>query len=195
MPSPLPRLLTVAGAFTAASALTLACSSDREQATPPPSSASGTPTTRPTTTTMPMRPTSTTSTTYAPDTTEGQVEAAYLRGWDVYADQVWNLELDEAALAEVFADEQLAVTTQEIKDRIATDRASWLRADRSYRVVLVPDVQRAKVIDESTNHQVRVEPTTKEPAEDDPNEVVRSVATMELVDGAWRIARIDGIVE
>ena len=33
------------------------------------------------------------------------MEAAYLRSWDVYADAVYDLVLDEEALAEVYADD------------------------------------------------------------------------------------------
>ena len=58
-----------------------------------------------TTTTAPERPASTTTTAFDPATVEGEVEAAYLRSWDVYADAVYDLELDEQALAEVYADE------------------------------------------------------------------------------------------
>ena len=57
-----------------------------------------------TTTTAPERQASTTTTAFDPATVEGEVEAAYLRSWDVYADAVYDLELDEAALAEVYAE-------------------------------------------------------------------------------------------
>ncbi|MGV3759041.1 MAG: hypothetical protein ACO1PW_05780, partial [Actinomycetota bacterium] len=47
-----------------------------------------------TTSTAPPRPTSTTTTMFDPASVEGEVEAAYLRSWEVYADAVYNLELD-----------------------------------------------------------------------------------------------------
>ena len=67
-----------------------------------------------TTTTAPEREASTTTTAFDPATVEGEVEAAYLRSWDVYADAVYDLELDEQALAEVYADEHLEPTVDEI---------------------------------------------------------------------------------
>ena len=67
-----------------------------------------------TTTTAPEREASTTTTAFDPATVEGEVEAAYLRSWDVYADAVYDLELDEQALAEVYADEHLQAKLDEI---------------------------------------------------------------------------------
>ena len=44
---------------------------------------------------VPERPPHSTDTTvYDPATVEGEVEAAYLRSWEVYADAVWNLDYD-----------------------------------------------------------------------------------------------------
>ena len=59
-----------------------------------------------TTSTAPERPASTTTTAFDPASVEGEVEAAYLKSWDVYADAVYNLVLDEEALAEVYADDE-----------------------------------------------------------------------------------------
>ena len=71
----------------------------------------GTPTTETsdatTTSTAPERPASTTTTAFDPASVEGEVEAAYLKSWDVYADAVYDLELDDEALAEVFGGELL----------------------------------------------------------------------------------------
>ena len=60
-----------------------------------------------TTTTAPERPASTTTTAFDPASVEGEVEAAYLKSWDVYADAVYDLVLDEEALAEVYAEDHL----------------------------------------------------------------------------------------
>ncbi|MGE3620642.1 MAG: hypothetical protein AB7L84_09280 [Acidimicrobiia bacterium] len=172
--------------------MTIGCSSDRERAAPGvASSASVAPSTSSSTTsTVPLRPTSTTSTTYAPGTVEGQVEAAYLRGWDVYADQVWNLELDEAALSEVLAGGQLEVTAQEIRDRIAEGRASWVRSDRQIQVVVDVELGRAVVLDAWRNHQVLIDPVTKQPVEADPDEEIADQIALELVDGVWKTVMI-----
>ena len=59
---------------------------------------------QPTDDTAPERPASTTTTAFDPASVEGEVEAAYLKSWDVYADAVYDLVLDEEALAEVYAE-------------------------------------------------------------------------------------------
>jgi hypothetical protein len=81
----------------------IGCSDDKDPVASTTSEAEVTSTTT-TTSTAPERPASTTTTAYDPVAVEGQVEAAYLRSWDVYADAVYNLELDEDALAEVYAE-------------------------------------------------------------------------------------------
>ena len=74
-----------------------------------------------TTTTAPERPVSTTTTAFDPASVEGQVEAAYLRSWDVYAEAVYNLELDENGLAEVYAEALLCCRR---RDRAPNRRAT-----------------------------------------------------------------------
>src|SRR5690606_31328392 len=112
------------------------------------------------------------------------VEAAYLRSWDVYADAVYNLELDEEALAEVFADEHLELVRSEILGRIDDKRAAHARIDHNYKVTVL-DQDTAIVADRLTNHQVLVDPDTKEPLEDDPNEDRADLATLRHIDGLW----------
>jgi len=143
-----------------------------------------------TTSTAPPRPTSTTTTTYAPASVEGQVEAAYLKSWDVYAEAVYNLHLDEAALAEVFTGEHLDTKVNEIQARIDDGRASWVRVEHNYTIQFV-DHQTAIVIDRYRNHQVLVDPETKAPTEDDPNEEVTDAVTVRQTPGGWRVSRKD----
>ncbi len=138
------------------------------------------------TTTAPERPASTTTTAFDPATVEGQVEAAYLRSWDVYADAVYNLELDEAALAEVYAEPLLTVRRDEIVGRIEDGRAAHVRVEHRYEIALI-DSTTASVIDAYVNHQVLIDPETKQPVEDDPNEVLTDVITLNLIDGEWKL--------
>lgn len=145
-----------------------------------------------TTSTVPERPTSTTTTMYDPAAVEGQVEAAYLASWEVYADAVYDLELDEQALAEVYAEEHLETKRNEIARRIAEERASWVRIEHSYTIQLV-DSTTAAVVDRYRNHQVLIDPMTKEPVEPDPNEEVIDVVTLKLLDGTWKVTRIEGL--
>lgn len=136
------------------------------------------------TTTEPERPASTTTTAYDPAAIEGQVEAAYLRSWDVYADAVYHLELDEQALAEVYADPLLAVRRDEISSRISDGRASYVQVEHDYEIQITgPDT--AAVVDSYRNHQVLIDPNTKEPVEADPDEVIVDAFTLRSVDGQW----------
>lgn len=144
-------------------------------------------TTAPTsTTTAPERAASTTTTAYDPAAVEGQVEADYLRSWDVYADAVYHLELDEQALAEVYAEELLEARQSEIERRISDGRAAYVRVDHDYTVQFT-DADTAVIIDQYLNHQVLIDPVTKQPTEDDPNEELTDAFTLRRLDGEWRV--------
>jgi len=145
-----------------------------------------------TTTTVPEREPSTTTTAFDPATVEGQVEAAYLRSWDVYADAVYHLELDEDALAEVFTGEHLETKRSEIQSRIEDRRAALVRVEHRYTIQLV-DPSTAVVLDVLTNHQVLIDPETKSPIEEDPNEVLSDAVTLRLEGGSWKVARKDRV--
>lgn len=145
-----------------------------------------------TSTTAPQRPASTTTTAYDPAAVEGQVEAAYLRSWDVYADAVYNLRLDEAALTEVYAGEALELRRTEIQRRRAEGRASFVRVDHHYEVV-ISDETSADVVDNFVNHQVLIDPSTKEAVEPDPNEPLLVRFRLVKLDGQWRVTFIEKI--
>src|SRR5690606_35768868 len=129
-----------------------------------------------------------------PATVEGEIEAAYLRSWDVYADAVYNLELDEAALAEVYAGEGLENVLTEIRGRIDEGRAAYVRVEHDYQVIVTND-DIASVLDAYTNHQVLIDPKTKEPVEADPDEVVVLNFVMNRIDGEWRVVLVQDPVE
>ena len=145
-----------------------------------------------TTTTAPERPTSTTTTTYDPASVEGEVEAAYLKSWDVYADAVYNLRLDEAALAEVYTGKHLDTKRTEIERRIADGRSAAVQVEHRYDVILINQNQ-AQVVDRFVNHQVLIDPETKEPVEDDPNELLVFNFRLDQSDGAWRVSFIQRV--
>jgi hypothetical protein len=167
--------------LTLAALVLAACSSDDPEA-----STTTRETTTSTSTTAPERQASTTTTAFDPATVEGEVEAAYLRSWDVYADAVYDLVLDEDALAEVFAEDHLETKRTEIQRRIDNREAALVRIEHDYSIDPV-DEQTALLVDEYTNHQVLIDPDTKEPIEKDPNEVVADVVTLKYIDGAWRV--------
>lgn len=167
-----------------------ACGGDGGGAAP--TTTDGAPVTSTTTSTAPERQASTTTTAYDASTVEGQVEAAYLRSWDVYADAVYNLVLDEQALAESFGGEHLETKRNEIEGRIRDGRASWVRIEHNYTIEMI-DQETAIVIDRYRNHQVLIDPATKQPVEADPNEDVVDAATLRLQEGVWKVTRIEGL--
>ena len=186
--------MTVRG-FTLCIALglaTAACSDDE------PDAASTTTvedtTTRSPTTTAPERQPSTTTTAFDPASVEGAVEAAYLRSWDVYADAVYNLELDEAALADVYAGEGLTTLREEIQRRIDDETPSLVRVDHSYGIAIAGSTA-ANVIDNITNHQTLIDPVSMRPVEEDPNQVQLLNFKMSLIDEKWRVTVIQRVAE
>lgn len=166
-----------------------ACGDDGDDAT-------ATTTTRPTTTststttTVPERPISTTTTAFDPTSVEGQVEAAYLKSWDVYADAVYNLELDETALALVCGDPYLTTVRDEIERRIADGAAALVSVEHNYTIQL-DGSDLAYLVDEYRNHQRLIDPVSKKPIEDDPNETLVDLVTLRRVDGVWRVHQLE----
>jgi hypothetical protein len=148
------------------------------------------PTTVVTTSTVPERPTTTTSLVYDPATVEGQVEQAYLRSWDVYADAVYNLKLDEAALASVYGEPHLTSVRDEIKERVNTGRAARFGMEHSYEISILSE-ETAVVLDRQVNHQVLIDQVSKVPIEGDPAEQIVRAVVLSLSEGAWRVSRID----
>ncbi|MET0728935.1 MAG: hypothetical protein ABWZ76_11630, partial [Acidimicrobiales bacterium] len=133
-----------------------------------------------TTTTAPERPVSTTTTAFDPASVEGQVEAAYLKSWDVYADAVYNLELDEHALAEVYADPLLSARRKELELRIAEGRASAVLVEHDYQIEFTGP-ETAVVLDAYLNHQVLIDPETRAPIEPDPNDTLVDAFTAKRI--------------
>jgi hypothetical protein len=145
-----------------------------------------------TTTTAPERQASTTTTAYDQTAIEGQVEAAYLRSWDVYADAVYHLQLDEQALAEVYAEEGLENIRAEIEGRIVERRAAHVAVDHNYQVVITNEAI-ASVIDQIVNHQILIDPETKEPLEPDPNDRQVLNFVMRRIGDTWKVTRVERV--
>jgi hypothetical protein len=117
-------------------------------------------------------------------TVEQEVEAAYLRSWDVYAEAM--LELDPSGLDRAFAKKALDLRKSEVDALRAKGTPARMRVDhRVAEVSLREDV--AYVTDNYTNHSVVLDPKTREPAEPDPNSSESRTYTLERIEGAWRV--------
>ena len=119
--------------------------------------------------------------------TRNQVERAYLRAWDVWADSL--LTLDPSRLPEVLTGRALEVITGQVEEQAGKNEPVRIRVEHNYTIVLV-NATTASVEDRYVNHNVRLDPETLEPIEEDPNHRERTTFTMKLVDGTWKLAEI-----
>jgi hypothetical protein len=86
----------------------------------------------------------------------------------------------------VYADPLLSVLRDEVEARVRDGRAALVRVEHNYQIETTgPDT--AAVIDRYTNHQVLIDPRTKQPTEPDPNTVLTDAFTLRRVDGRWMV--------
>lgn len=129
------------------------------------------------------------SPTPATGDTRTQIEQAYLRYWDVYADAL--ISLDTSSLNEVLTGDALENVRRQVADQRSKNEPVRVRVEHDYRILIV-DQATASVEDTYINHTVRVDPQTKQPTEPDPNDRVRRTYTMKKVDGVWKVSNIIG---
>lgn len=122
-----------------------------------------------------------------PTDVRAQVEQAYLRAWDVWADAL--LRLDPSRLSGALAGKALELVTAQVNEQRRINQPVRVRAEHNYRVVLI-NANTASVDDHYINHNVRLDPKTLQPIEADSNERVHRTFTMKWVDGTWKIAEI-----
>ena len=115
------------------------------------------------------------------------MEQAYLHAWDVWADTL--LKLDATVLPEAFTGRALQLITAQVQEQKRKDEPIRVRAEHDYTVTIL-DATTASVDDQYINHNVRLDPKTLEPIEQDPNNPEHRSFTLRLVDGIWKIARI-----
>jgi hypothetical protein len=123
----------------------------------------------------------------SPTDVRAQVEQAYLRAWDVWADSL--LHLDKSRLPDVLTRNALQVITRQVNQQTRKDQPVRIRVEHNYTIALT-SATTASIEDRYINHNVRLDPHTLEPIEKDPNHQERTTFTMELVDGTWKIAEI-----
>lgn len=130
----------------------------------------------------------TTSTTLS---VEQEVEQAYLKSWDVYAEAMRTLS--DASLSTAFGGETLETRRQEVAALKAAGTPARIAADHDITVESVEDAT-ARLRDAYVNHSVVLNPATGEPAEPDPNETYDVVVTLERMDGTWKVVFIERLV-
>lgn len=128
----------------------------------------------------------TTSTTEAL-TPEEEVEAAYLKSWEIYAEAV--RKLDDSLLEEVYAGDALTLRRSEIADYRAANTPGIIDVDHDYEISIL-EPGRALVVDEYVNHSVFIDPTSEEPTEEDPSEVLRQRSELRESEGVWRVVYV-----
>jgi hypothetical protein len=128
-----------------------------------------------------------TSPSGTPTDPRAQVEQAYLDAWDVWANAL--LQLDVSQLPETFTGRALELISSQVEEQSQANEPVRIRAEHNYTITVL-DEQTASVDDRYINHNVRLDPDTLEPIEDDPNRREHRSFTLKLVDGTWKIARI-----
>lgn len=118
-----------------------------------------------------------------------QVEQAYLRQWDVYAEA--NLKLDTSRLEEVLTGDALRIVRDQIEEQKAKNQPVRIRVEHDYRILLV-DEMTATVEDNYVNHSQRLDLKTGQPVEPDPNQRVRRTYTLKKVNGTWKVSFVVG---
>lgn len=128
-----------------------------------------------------------TSPSETPTDVKADVEQAYLAAWDVWADAL--LQLDTSRLSEAFTGHALELITSQVEEERQQNEPVQIRAEHNYTIAIL-DEKTASVDDRYINHNVRLDPDTLEPIEEDPNRREHRSFTLKLVDGTWKITRI-----
>lgn len=154
-----------------------------DSSVPVPTNASA-PASSTTTTTAPLAPT---TTVYSPDTVEGQIEAAYLRSWEVFGEAI--VQADPALLHESYAGEALNILVRQAEQLIEKGESVRLSRTFNYTVARI-GAGRGAVADSFVNHSVTIDRSTGEPTEADPNEQVLGNYTFAKEGQTWKIIDI-----
>ncbi len=118
---------------------------------------------------------------------KAQVEQAYLKHWDVYAEALRHL--DTSKLSEVLTGSALATVTSQVEEQRRMNQPVLIRVEHNYTITLTSD-STASVDDNYINHSVRLDPKTGQPIERDPNQRVHKSYTIKRVNGIWKVSDI-----
>jgi hypothetical protein len=127
------------------------------------------------------------TTTTEARTPEEQVEAAYLKSWDVYAKAVRNL--DPSGLDAIYADRALAIVSKDVEQLRSANTPVRCSVEHNYSIS-VGGPTFASVHDEYVNHCVLIDPTTGEPSEPDPNKVISETYIFKRFEDRWKVVGI-----
>ena len=130
----------------------------------------------------------TTTTSPAPTTVEDEVESAYLRSWDVYADAL--LRLDASRLEESYTGPALLTRQDEVARLAAARTPARVRVEHDYEIVVL-NADDAFVLEDYVNHSVLLDGRTMQPLEPDPNHVVQREYVLRRGESGWRVAHIN----
>jgi hypothetical protein len=127
------------------------------------------------------------STTTQARTPEQEVEAAYLKSWDVYSKAVRNL--DPTGLEQSYGENALGTVRAEIDRLSRAGTPVVVQVEHNVHVQVV-DPMSALVRDRYSNRNYRVDRSGK--PLDDPNDVGTYLDTYQMRkgDGEWRVVRI-----
>lgn len=128
------------------------------------------------------------STTSVALTPEQEVEAAYLRSWDVYAKAV--RELDPAGLEESYRGDALATIREEVADYAAARTPLIVKVEHDITVGVL-DGDTALVYDRYVNSNYRTD--ERGTPIDDPNDpgTYEDRYQLDRVGGRWLVSRIE----
>lgn len=114
-----------------------------------------------------------------------EVEAAYLRYWDVYSAALLNL--DASRLGEVAIGEELGRIQEQINGLRSRNRAVRVIVTHSYLIFDVSE-REAKVYDEIENRSFTVDPVAKDPPQgDDVADMEKDTYFFQKMDGGWKV--------
>jgi hypothetical protein len=116
---------------------------------------------------------------------EEEVEAAYLRYWDAYADALYNL--DTSRLTDVMTGPRLERALNEVKQLRDQGRAVRIVVE-NHPVVVQMESDRAVVYDEYENRSYFIDPTTKEAlSRTEGSQTIRDTVTLTRVGQTWEV--------
>jgi hypothetical protein len=131
---------------------------------------------------------STTTTTATPQTPEQEVEAAYLKSWDVYAKAMRTL--DPAGLDDAYSGSALSLREDEVRRLKTAGMPVRIDVEHHYSINVFDGARQALVLDSYRNHSVLLNAETGQPTEPDPNETLSRRYQLEEVDGSWKVVHV-----